>query len=943
MKFSLSFLLICFFLPVFSQLEEPCGGWPDHAQDSINRASYGHVVLSSMSNIQNVPVMAVDGNNNTKAKTLHEQNPYIQIDLGERFHVPFVRIISEDTIPQFYIFTSEYPIDPSRSLSDLLTDPSIFSNQVFNYNSGNNFYLNEEIRYVRLQFGDSRILNISEFYIPGDGLDDEICGNHIDDNCDGKIDCDDNECGVRIFNVSVIDASCPICNDGEISIQAFGHNKVYSIDGGVTYSNACYNSFENMCYYSGLIPGVYHIKVKNSVSGCETTYPDPVVVRSPPPGSDGPCENGGFEHGNFDSWTGGLGVHNPRTVAKFNNNNTDFLLNDRHTIINTATFQDEYVAILNGNYPGLGSYIAKLGNNDTEGQAERLKYCFTVDEQNKDFNFVYAVALNAYHDNNELNSFFRWIIYPDNGLPPDPFTIIEYKNIVADVDNDYFSSLEIPNSAGHQILVYTGWACQNYDLSDHLGENLCIEFITADCSEGAHFGYAYIDGLCSSSEDLCPVVEIESNDIICQDQDLPISVNGGGYVRYKWKISKLNSSGNPFESMETDVIIGNNATIDHLIAFYADNSSYELSCDDKIKAELTVYNDCCSSTASKDIQLDCAIYDINYCNVIIDCLSDETQRIIGTNDCDDCEYIWSPSQFLILDDLKFPLVTAQNFANAFDQTYNVTVTSPEGCIWNESIVFQNDHSYTITLKPNLSYCDYSMDIIIEFEDEIEESLIDVSAFDILTAPPFTSYNPVFIENESTGFKKIYRVSDISRAEATRIKAFVQVNPEGQNCTTEDMCMKSALNNIVAKSPWSDPWTVYLPNSFQPNGDGFADVWFPTFFGTGPNCEEILQNGDNNHVYRAKLTIYFRGATQFEIETSADPNETLGVDQLKLSWDGNAPNGKQMASDTYTAKLEIWSCHNGPQCPPEGIDCVYPDYFCSADPYSFVIWDITLSR
>jgi hypothetical protein len=229
--------------------------------------------MSSMSSTQNTPNKAVDGSMVTKAKTTLEENPYIQVDLGEVFHIPYIKAYSEDNISQFYVFASEYPIDPNKTLNNLLNDPNVWSNQTFNYTTGNILYVNEEARYIRLQFGDTRVLNISELNIPGGELGPEICGNGLDDNCDERIDCDDNKCGVNILNVVVTNASCPICLDGEISIQAIGNNKLFSIDGGITFSDDCWDSFESMCFYSGLAPGEYNIIVKNSVSNCTTSYP----------------------------------------------------------------------------------------------------------------------------------------------------------------------------------------------------------------------------------------------------------------------------------------------------------------------------------------------------------------------------------------------------------------------------------------------------------------------------------------------------------------------------------------------------------------------------------------------------------------------------------------------------------------------------------------------
>ena len=104
----------------------------------------------------------------------------------------------------------------------------------------------------------------------------EICDNGIDDDGDGLTDCEDGDCGnPTISDVVGSDPNnCPILDNGEITITATGPNLEYSIDGGVSYYSG--NKFIN------LIAGTYHIQVKNSVTGCTTTYDNnPVILTDP--------------------------------------------------------------------------------------------------------------------------------------------------------------------------------------------------------------------------------------------------------------------------------------------------------------------------------------------------------------------------------------------------------------------------------------------------------------------------------------------------------------------------------------------------------------------------------------------------------------------------------------------------------------------------------------
>jgi hypothetical protein len=69
-------------------------------------------------------------------------------------------------------------------------------------------------------------------------------------------------------------ASCPVLNNGTITVTATGANLEYSKDNGTTWQAS--NSF------TGLIAGSYTIKVRDNVSTCEVAYAsNPVVLTAP--------------------------------------------------------------------------------------------------------------------------------------------------------------------------------------------------------------------------------------------------------------------------------------------------------------------------------------------------------------------------------------------------------------------------------------------------------------------------------------------------------------------------------------------------------------------------------------------------------------------------------------------------------------------------------------
>lgn len=287
MKFFATLCSLFFSTFVFCQLDSPCPDWDPHKPGGWNNvANTGTVVTSSINSILNTPVLAIDGNMSSSASTRDEENPFIQIEFDDRQYIPYIIIYSPITFPNFYIFTSETPIDFDDSMEDLLERDYIISNQVFNYGSGDTIFVDQVASHIRVQLNDTEQFIVYEFVVPGDPVDEEICDNEIDDNCDGKIDCDDYQCGAKIFNAYSVDATCPICEDGEIHIQPeFGENLEFSIDDGVTFSSLCWEDDHNMCYWRDLAPGFYDVLIRNSVTGCTMGLEGSIEVRSPGPGN----------------------------------------------------------------------------------------------------------------------------------------------------------------------------------------------------------------------------------------------------------------------------------------------------------------------------------------------------------------------------------------------------------------------------------------------------------------------------------------------------------------------------------------------------------------------------------------------------------------------------------------------------------------------------------
>lgn len=236
------------------------------------------------------------------------------------------------------------------------------------------------------------------------------------------------------------------------------------------------------------------------------------------------CTNMGFTSNNLNGWfattgsaiTGPTGAQTP-TYAP----NSFGVVNGRHTIM---TGGNDPI----GNFPRVdptgGPYSLRLGNNSSGAEAEQVRQTFLVSTSNSSFTYRYAVVFEDPGHSSPEQPFFRALLRDQNGtlIPCSDFIVSAQGNLPG------FSS------ALGGTVRYKPWSTVNVDLSNYLGQNVTAEFTTGDCSQGGHFGYAYIDAFCSPSTlgDLA--------DTICPGQSVTLTAPNG-YQQYTWNPGNIQS------------------------------------------------------------------------------------------------------------------------------------------------------------------------------------------------------------------------------------------------------------------------------------------------------------------------------------------------------------------------------------------------------------------
>ena len=233
-----------------------------------------------------------------------------------------------------------------------------------------------------------------------------------------------------------------------------------------------------------------------SISVCVRFYTS-ILSQTCPPNID-------FESGDFSNWQCFTG-----TTRAVNGKNEINLTGpgpvaNRHEIISAATMGNQLDPY--GKFPMLcpygGDYSVKLGNSQTSGEAEGLSYTFKVPTTVDTFTFTYFYAVvfeDPQHLNYEQPRFFVTAYDVASG------------NLINCASFDYISNGAIPGfekSDLNSAVLYKEWSPASLQFAGLGGRDVRLEFRTADCTKGGHFGYAYVDvgSACSNIMATAPVL-----------------------------------------------------------------------------------------------------------------------------------------------------------------------------------------------------------------------------------------------------------------------------------------------------------------------------------------------------------------------------------------------------------------------------------------------------
>lgn len=213
-------------------------------------------------------------------------------------------------------------------------------------------------------------------------------------------------------------------------------------------------------------------------------------------GPGDPCTNADFETGDATGWDLSKGGVDGLSVYSYVNvTPTTLGPSTQHTIMTGAG--TDAIGGFPVVYPG-GTYSLMLGDGiGTNNSAADASQTFLVDPSSAAFSYSYAIVLQDAGHTPQEQPYFKINMYDQagNSIQCGDYAVVAGGS---PVDPDF-----VPYGVGPEG-YYMPWRTTFAPLTAYIGQNVTIEFIVGDCSQGAHYGYAYLDASCSAMEVLGP-------------------------------------------------------------------------------------------------------------------------------------------------------------------------------------------------------------------------------------------------------------------------------------------------------------------------------------------------------------------------------------------------------------------------------------------------------
>lgn len=352
--------------------------------------------------------------------------------------------------------------------------------------------------------------------------------------------------------------------------------------------------------------------------------------------------NIGFELGSFANWSAFTGSVEANGTSNRITVTPSVITPNRHTLISRASNPglDPY-GLFPITPPDGSGYAVRLGNNINGAEAERITYQVTVPADASEASITYRYA----------------VVFEDPGHEPyeQPRFIARVRDIATGeylpcASYQYISTAEIPgfnSSTVDPSVKFKTWTPVFINLSKYAGKDLILEFTTADCTKGKHWGYAYVDvGDC----------DIAASATYTCNPDIATFTAPAGFKTYNW----FDDSRNKFLGTGEHLVLNPAPKINSVSVHIIPYNGY--GCSDTLHVKITPEFPIADAGPDKDI-----------------CIGGSAS--IGTPPPFSLRYSWSPGDFL--NNAATAVVRSKPDTTT---TYVVTATHPiSGCTAKDTV------------------------------------------------------------------------------------------------------------------------------------------------------------------------------------------------------------------------------------------------------------------
>ena len=590
-------------------------------------------------------------------------------------------------------------------------------------------------------------------------------------------------------------------------------------------------------------------------------------------GQNNGCANGNFENGDFSGWEGKYGERTPTSI------NVGSLTNGFHPdhhLITSPGFDPNVGGTLLSTV-GEGNRAVRIGTRDGDRDATMISYNFVVNSANKDFGFRYALVMQDGKHGDPENPYFGYIIRTTSGGFLGMGDYIAGDKIVADENDPFF---EVDNG-----YVWRDWSWQCQDLSAHIGKEVNVTFYIADCHQGGHGAYAYIDGLCSEND---ATVAFNIQNTVCINT--PIVANGSpstGEDSHFWSMQKANADWSTIGPEYTQWFVGQEAGPIDLRAFF-ESKGGTIDCNSYYRVKLVVTSDCTPWKEHTELIHVTCPENVPILEDRIYCCDDDPAIIIGTYG-QGLQHEYDIEPFT-------PLLLSPPGGIGIRPTENthitVTTTDDEGCSVTQEMNVWFINSFDVKIvSTKVGCCKERLTAKIVWNDD--------------------GCTPV---NQLSKIDEAYILSQINFKWSNGEKGQSILVSGAHNTTyTVNASIPQACSNASASYNYagSDLYTtsaVYeggliAPASFTPDGGGVNNVF--EIYEFAPDAPVIGDVTDPAYgIIGYQLIVYNRYGHIIYNHLEEDCTYYQG----DIRWDGTKSDGTPVQDGTYNYQLWVKTCN-----------------------------------